>query len=474
MVIDFDNSWLAVHRPGIADNFFDYREINRSNPAVRSFDPVNCYWLSELCRLVYRSANSTSEFSGPGRQEILARQNLKEVSRIDFKGMQAAIIEQDSNRFEKFALLVFRGSSELSNWFINMQLWPRKWHGAAMVHSGFYKAFYHIWNKVQETLPENRELFYAGHSLGGVMAVLAALMRPPRAVYTFGAPRPGSAELVNLTRGVQIFRVVNNTDIVTALPTHIWPLNYKHAGTLVYIGHNSSITINPSPEEMVKDRQQDSSLRRPAVNKNYLPQCLADHAPVNYSAHLIRNIESQRASQVITLKFDPYNDRFARDIRNGFSTFFVYSLEHGSLPDVQNKAASLREKTDIGTHLEYIDDRLERYEKAFHAIKESGSKDPVHKALVLWDEGLFFEVHELLEKEWLQTKGERKKALQGLIRAAGMYVHLEQGNMVGAQRMAEKAADALDRFGDHLQIRRLNSLLECLRQMKPVPPRLNW
>jgi hypothetical protein len=170
--------------------------------------------------------------------------------------------------------------------------------------------------------------------------------------------------------------------------------------------------------------------------------------------------------------FDPFNDRIARDIRNELSVSFVKSLEEGSFYCVRSKAQSLVSVSQVEQHKKYIADRLKSYEDAFYEIRDAGIKDPVTRALVLWDSGLFFEVHELLEKEWLRAKGERKKALQGLIRAAGMYIHLEQGNLVGAQKMAEKAADALDRFGDRLLIKRLDALLDCLIHLNPVPPRL--
>ena len=42
-------------------------------------------------------------------------------------------------------------------------------------------------------------MLYTGHSMGDALAILAASLRRPRAVYTFGAPRMGDAAPLNST-----------------------------------------------------------------------------------------------------------------------------------------------------------------------------------------------------------------------------------------------------------------------------------
>lgn len=72
------------------------------------------------------------------------------------------------------------------------------------------------------------------------------------------------------------------------------------------------------------------------------------------------------------------------------------------------------------------------------------------RAAALWSEGLFFEVHEVLEAVWQPTSGPVRQALQGLIQIAAAWYHLGHGNRRGArtllrdgrQRLAE-AAEAL-------------------------------
>src|SRR5262249_11990728 len=65
--------------------------------------------------------------------------------------------------------------------------------------------------------------------------------------------------------------------------------------------------------------------------------------------------------------------------------------------------------------------------------------DPVGRAIVhataLWNEGLFFEVHEVLEAVWQRESGDRRQALQGVIQIAVAWHHLAHGNPRGARTL---------------------------------------
>ena len=49
----------------------------------------------------------------------------------------------------------------------------------------------------------------------------------------------------------------------------------------------------------------------------------------------------------------------------------------------------------------------------------------LHAAALLFDAGLYFEVHELLEPRWLGADGRDRTALQGLIQVAVVRAHLK-------------------------------------------------
>jgi len=61
----------------------------------------------------------------------------------------------------------------------------------------------------------------------------------------------------------------------------------------------------------------------------------------------------------------------------------------------------------------------------------------------LFDAGLPFEVHEVLEPHWVGATGEVREALQGLIQAAVAYQHLANGNRAGARSLLLEAAGRL-------------------------------
>ena len=56
-------------------------------------------------------------------------------------------------------------------------------------------------------------------------------------------------------------------------------------------------------------------------------------------------------------------------------------------------------------------------------------------AATLWNEQLFFEVHEVLEAEWKTARGDERQALQGLIQVAVAFHHLGHGNRRGARTL---------------------------------------
>jgi hypothetical protein len=61
--------------------------------------------------------------------------------------------------------------------------------------------------------------------------------------------------------------------------------------------------------------------------------------------------------------------------------------------------------------------------------------DALARAAALWNEQLFFEVHEVLELVWKRLDGDRRQAFQGLIQIAVAYHHLAHGNLRGARSL---------------------------------------
>ena len=62
----------------------------------------------------------------------------------------------------------------------------------------------------------------------------------------------------------------------------------------------------------------------------------------------------------------------------------------------------------------------------------------LQKSVVLFNHQLFFEVHEVLEPQWMQEQGEVKIFLQGLIQIAVAFYHLGRGNLAGTRSLLQE------------------------------------
>jgi triacylglycerol lipase len=294
--MDFDNSWDALLRPGEATVYFDRLRDAPFQVAATAYSKINAWWLAELCRLVYKQGADEGHVSiGPPRQQVLNEVGLEEVQFFNDHGTQCYIVKTAKPAAAQFAALIFRGSTEGLDWLTNFTAIPVSEPGRGFVHLGFRNALDRVWNAVQAVLDTLDKLacpiFYAGHSLGAALATLAASRRPPRALYTFGSPRVGNNDFKASLAGKQVYRVVNNLDLVTTAPP---PVPFHHLKELHYITHAGDMLVDPSDGTVFLDRLKrdqrtlfSGSILRPKPNPSPL-EALADHAPVNYVARLER------------------------------------------------------------------------------------------------------------------------------------------------------------------------------------------
>ena len=172
-------------------------------------------------------------------------------------------------------------------------------------------------------------------------------------------------------------------------------------------------------------------------------------------------------------RFDPFTDRTARDIRNSLSEAFVAAIGAGNPSEYLTIAQQWRQQNLSSFHTDYIADRLLRYGNVLNAIHAGQINDPLQQAAVIWNQGLFFEFHDHLEALWKSETGDRRQALKGLIKAAGVYIHLEQDHQQAARSLAAKAYALLQQYRHCLTfIANTEALLEALKSGKPEPPRL--
>jgi len=173
-------------------------------------------------------------------------------------------------------------------------------------------------------------------------------------------------------------------------------------------------------------------------------------------------------------EFNPFIDRLSRDLRNELSEGLASWVETGSEEKlnqiIDGYETSLPSQS---CYTEYLEDRVKRFRKALSIINENGYSDPVKKAAVLWNHQLFFEMHEVLEHIWYDAAEEKKRILQALIRAAGVYIKLEYNFNEAAARIAEKALPVLQQHRSELQtVFAVDTLIEALSPPLGSPPQL--
>ena len=100
--------------------------------------------------------------------------------------------------------------------------------------------------------------------------------------------------------------------------------------------------------------------------------------------------------------------------------------------------------------------------------RATGSVDrALEEAAYLFNEGLFFEVHEILETVWLTQQDENRFLLQGLIQIAVGFHHLANRNPMGAISLLKEGVQKVQACDPDRSRVRLNQFLaqvECAHQ----------
>jgi uncharacterized protein len=170
------------------------------------------------------------------------------------------------------------------------------------------------------------------------------------------------------------------------------------------------------------------------------------------------------------MEFAPFENRLCRDIRNLLSKNFIEALVENRMDIVSQTALALKDKPLSPWHIDYIDNRLARYQIVLTQLKS----DPeiFTTACLIWDQSLFFECHEWLEPFWIRAEGNEKKLIQALIRAAATYLLLEAKRTSGARKTAEKALAFLRVNQSAIPpIFKPDLLISALKHLESPPPK---
>jgi hypothetical protein len=170
------------------------------------------------------------------------------------------------------------------------------------------------------------------------------------------------------------------------------------------------------------------------------------------------------------MDFNPFEDRFSRDLRNDLSSELSAAIAHGDISSLAAKVKFYQESGLDPCYRKYLDDRWDRFQKAFSVIHPDIT-DPIAQGVVLWNNELFFEMHEVLEHAWMEATGTDKLLLQAMIRAAGAYIKKEFGYRDAASRLAAKAVIVLREHGEILApYFVVEDLINALAANADIPP----
>jgi hypothetical protein len=143
-----------------------------------------------------------------------------------------------------------------------------------------------------------------------------------------------------------------------------------------------------------------------------------------------------------------------------------------------------RIRAGFGPHRAAFGERAARAVRAL-AGRPVDPPDPplpvaLEEAAVLFDAGLYYETHEVLEPYWMRAEGAAREALQGLIQVAVGFQHLANGNLAGARALLREGATRL--AGHPLDGRGLSAFADqvarCLPDLDALGPeaaaRFDW
>lgn len=148
------------------------------------------------------------------------------------------------------AVAAFRGTQVTENFSwadvkSNILQGQEGWFGAGQkVHGGYAEAAKDALPEVGHFLEQHQSrglrVYFTGHSLGGVLATLAASVLSPEATYTFGAPRVGNRIFAKNLAGKNVFRIVFGSDVAPSYPSPLW--GYRHGGARWQLRRNGTLT----------------------------------------------------------------------------------------------------------------------------------------------------------------------------------------------------------------------------------------
>ena len=163
--------------------------------------------------------------------ELCKHFGFQAITFLDCDGAQTYILSNEHD-----TIVACRGTmgNDWNDIRANLKAW-KVFETAGKVHGGFRDEADHLWPQLEEALrPNQKPLYFTGHSLGGAMAQIfaarckvAGIASEPLEIQTFGSPRVGDKRY-NHHCQIKMIRWVNNNDFAPRFPPALF--GYRHTG----------------------------------------------------------------------------------------------------------------------------------------------------------------------------------------------------------------------------------------------------
>ena len=287
-----DTSWESLFKPGSATEYFTIPKPDPVQIKAGCFSLSNAWWFAELSRLIYHP-----DFNNDKKLNFGAL-HFEQLAYIENPETSTHVALLKIINDSPCLAILFRGSDEAQDWGINARVYQDNFYNNGKVHRGFRKAYLSIKDELFTVIKDHSlPIFITGHSLGAALALLATSELYENkyfdSCYTFGSPRIGNPEFIKSIKSNTIYRVINNSDIVTTVPIDFTNIIYKHIGESYLIDEEGLLQTGLTEGEVYNYQKSTllglkdyavSKLFNNELNtiKNDLPSFLADHAPINY------------------------------------------------------------------------------------------------------------------------------------------------------------------------------------------------
>lgn len=204
----------------------------------------------------------------------------------EFPGTERVTLHRETDSefsictFKTHHIVVFRGTDEVPDWFVNLDAKRAKLPGApGRIHHGYLEDVRRIWPIVVEHCGDGRDVYFSGHSmgagLGGTAAAVATADPESRVkvagVVLFGGPRFVNrllAEWLDARFQNRWWTVVRQADMVPRFYARLF--GWRHVGRFAFLDVSGDVIFDPTRWRLFLERvksRADALVGEPSVDE---------------------------------------------------------------------------------------------------------------------------------------------------------------------------------------------------------------